>query len=110
MSAEVFPSLFSDIVVFAAHHKVLLPNDSKYPWRLTKRIVGEVNGIPTSHGVLVATNGIECFIEQGERLFRGHILWFVPDDLEDLEALSEERASNLQSPCEAKIRKQLEIY
>lgn len=110
MSATPFHQPFSDVVVFAAHHKILLPNDSKYPWRLTKRIVGEVNGIPTSHGVLVATNGIECFIEQGEALFRGHILWFVPDDLEDLEALSEERASNFPSPREQRIKKQLEIY
>jgi hypothetical protein len=107
---ETFQQPFSDIVVFAAHHRVLLPKDSKYPWRLTKRIVGEVNGIPTSHGVLVATNGIECFIEQAGGLFRGHILWFVPDGLEDLEVLSEERASKSPSPREQRIRKQLEIY
>ena len=50
-------------------------------WRRTKRIVGQVNGIPGSRGVMVATNGILCQIEQsGPVPFIGHIAWFVPDD------------------------------
>jgi hypothetical protein len=105
-----FQQQFSDVLVLADHFKTTLPKDDKYPWRLTERIVGEINGIPTSRGVLVATNGIECFIEQGEKLFRGHLLWFVCEDLDDLEVLEQTRASGNTSPREAKIRKQLEIY
>jgi hypothetical protein len=114
MSTTPFPSLDSDLAVWQERHKVLL-RDQKYPWRLTRRIVGQINGIPTSHGVLVSTNGIECYIEQEQgngkiKLFRGHIAWFIPDDLEDLAELSETRASKSPSPREAKVRKQLEIY
>jgi hypothetical protein len=39
-----------------------------------------------------------------------HLLWFIPDNLEDLEVLEQTRASNLPSKREAKIRKELEIY
>ena len=105
-----FQQQFSDVLVLAENFKTTLPKDDKYPWRLTKRIVGEINGIPTSRGVLVATNGIECFIEQGKNLFRGHLQWFLPDDFEDLGELSEIRASKLPGKREARIRKELEVY
>lgn len=53
-------------------------------WRWTKRILGEINGLPMSRGVLVATNGIICLIEQGgDSHFEGHLQWFVPDESED---------------------------
>ena len=114
MNTTPFPSLDSDLAVWQSRHQVLL-RDQKFPWRLTKRIVGQINGIPTSHGVLASTNGIECYIEQEQgdgkvKLFHGHILWFIPDDLEDLEVLSEERAPKNTSPREARIRKELEVY
>ena len=60
-------------------------------WRMTKRVPGELNAIPGSRGVMVATNGILCKIEQGEtRSFLGHIAWFVPDKDDDLEVVKKE--------------------
>jgi len=51
-------------------------------WRLTLRIPGEINALPQSAGVLVATNGILCLIDRGDReVFEGHLEWFVPDDM-----------------------------
>lgn len=49
-------------------------------WRFTKRIVGEINGLPQSRGVLVATNGILCRIERvALPPFEGHLDAFVSD-------------------------------
>lgn len=50
------------------------------PWKMTKRTVGEIVGIPGSRGILVATNGIDCYIERlGNDLFYGHLAWFVQE-------------------------------
>lgn len=55
-------------------------------WRLTDRVVGHIQGLPASHGMLLATDGILCYIDQGaERTvqpYLGHVGWFVPDDKE----------------------------
>ena len=49
-------------------------------WRLTEPRAGEINGLPNFRGLLVATNGILCYLEtETGRLFEGHIDWFVPD-------------------------------
>lgn len=50
-----------------------------HAWRLTHRIPGEIQGLPTTAGILVATNGVLCLIErQGQDHFEGHLDWFVP--------------------------------
>jgi hypothetical protein len=56
-----------------------------FEWRLLAiPLVGAVNGIPTSHGVAVATNGILVAIVQDERrLFIGHIDSFIADTQEN---------------------------
>lgn len=56
-------------------------------WRLTSRLTGEIQGLPGSRGVLVATNGVLCLIDTGANwLFEGHFRFFVPDiDIEDEE-------------------------
>jgi hypothetical protein len=56
-----------------------------FEWRLLAiPFVGAVNGIPTSHGVAVATNGILVAIVQDERrLFIGHIDSFIADTQEN---------------------------
>ncbi len=49
-------------------------------WRMVERKVGQIVGLPESRGVLVCTNGIQCFIEQADgRLYLGHYDWFQPD-------------------------------
>lgn len=48
---------------------------------MTKRVLGQIRGLPESRGFLMATNGVMCVIER-ETLFpyQGHVEWFVPDD------------------------------
>jgi hypothetical protein len=47
---------------------------------LDAQVVGQINGLPTSRGILRATNGILCLIEQPTGWFEGHLQHFVPDD------------------------------
>ena len=50
-------------------------------WRMVERQVGQIIGLPDSRGVLVCTNGIQCFIEQADgKLYLGHYDWFVADE------------------------------
>lgn len=53
-------------------------------WRLlTPRKSGEVNGIPTSRGLAIATDGMLVLIRQSDgSLFEGHLEWFEKDQLE----------------------------
>lgn len=71
--------LFTTVTQLFTRHEVIYHDSLN--WRLTPRIVGEINGLPGSRGVLVATNGVLCLIEQelGERLFEGHLDFFLPD-------------------------------
>ena len=77
-------------------------------WHFTKRIVGQVHGIPTSRGVMVATNGILCLIEQGDgKEFLGHIGWFLADKEDEQQDVKKAtKVSN--APLRSKYR--LEIY
>lgn len=82
MAANELPQQYTSVYAFFRAHGITLKNSEG--WRLTPRLVGEVNGIPTSRGILTATNGILCYIEQEidgrVTTFEGHIAWFVPDD------------------------------
>ena len=50
-------------------------------WRMVNDTpTGEINGIPASRGLLVATNGVECLIRQGaDSWFLGHYDFFRRD-------------------------------
>ena len=60
-----------------AEHGITFPN--KEEWRLTDRIVGEIHALPSSYGILTATNGMLCYIEQenGKMFGPAHIAFFV---------------------------------
>lgn len=61
-------------------HKKHLLDDRKTPFYLVEPELGEIAGIPTSHGIRVATNGIICLIELSDgSIFRGHNNWFIPE-------------------------------
>jgi len=82
-------------------HKLVYRDASN--WRMTKRIPGQINGLPHSGGVLVATNGIVCLIEQtgGDTIYEGHMGWFVPDagaDEEEVELLKAEKYRKAKKP------------
>ena len=84
---------YSDVQQFAKAHGILLPSAKVSYWRLTKRIVGQINGIPSIRGILTATNGILCFIESEAGVpLLGHIGWFEPDQADDREDVANECA------------------
>lgn len=65
-------------------HQLLLRNKLFYRrgrWRkLFPRPSGEVNGLPTSRGLAIATDGLLVLIERGDgTLFEGHLEWFKKD-------------------------------
>jgi hypothetical protein len=61
-------------------------------WRtIEPPIHGEINGIPTSRGTLVAASldGL-CYIQQPTGLFLGHIDWFIADHVDETEEVKSE--------------------
>lgn len=72
-----------ELIVLLARHGIR-PSGAYEQWRTTPRLAGEINGLPASRGVLVATNGILCLIEQADGLYEGHLQWFEPDGSQDL--------------------------
>ena len=68
---------FQSVDDFKRTFKSSLPKP--YDWRLIKPMVGEINGIPTSRGIAVATNGIIVAIMQNDGIVFGHLDWFVKD-------------------------------
>lgn len=51
-------------------------------WRMTKAEVGQIHGLPLSHGTLRATDGVLCYIERATDLFVGHLAWWEKDERE----------------------------
>lgn len=77
-------------------------------WRLTPRLLGQIQAIPQSRGILTATNGIDCYIVRGDQtLFKGHIGWFVPDEIEGLDELLEDSTPRLQVKRETQRKKDI---
>lgn len=72
------PPKYRSLQDFMSAQELTLPRNED--WRLCERHVGQVLGLPGSRGVLTATNGVLCYIEQADgRLFLGHLNWFVND-------------------------------
>ena len=66
-----------------AVHGIIFPKP--YNWFLLQpAMLGEVNGLPGSRGLAVASNGIIVLIERGNDLFFGHMDHFVEDKLEQV--------------------------
>ena len=68
---EILPP-FDSLSALQREMRISLPA-SREPWRLTTAQVGQINGLPTSRGVRVATNGVLCIIRQSE----DNVKWFV---------------------------------
>ena len=68
---------FQSVDDFKRTFKSSLPKP--YDWRLIEPMVGEINGIPTSRGVAIASNGIIVAIMQNDGVVFGHLDWFVKD-------------------------------
>lgn len=75
------------LVAFLRKHDVTIPFAQFDSWRMlqpTEQLVGEIQGLPESRGIVRATNGILCFIELSSgALFEGHYESFVPDPKEN---------------------------
>ena len=52
-------------------------------WRRVRPRPGHIHGLPGSQGVVTATNGILCTIDQNGRTFIGHYDFFVADKTND---------------------------
>ena len=65
------PQLYASINAFFEQWS--LPGDKRHEWRLTPVQVGQLRACPHSQGVLVATDGVRCYIETGDTLFLGHL-------------------------------------
>ena len=74
---------FDSIESFNRTFKAALPKP--YDWRLIEAMTGEINGIPTSRGIAVATNGILVAIMQNDGIVIGHLDWFVKDEEQPVE-------------------------
>lgn len=76
--ATILPQHYRSIVEFANANRLPI-STRQQGWRLVNPVHGEIHGIPGSHGVLIATDGILCYIERPHHdLFLGHIEWFEP--------------------------------
>ena len=96
------------VIKFANQYGLVLGR--KEHWRMTKPYNGEIQGIPTSRGVLKITNGIDCYIEQPDgRVFFGHVMNFKPDEIDskDWEALVKFPAREKVKSKEAMLRETL---
>lgn len=78
---------FSSVQDFFKFFNIQIPTKTRphnLEWRLTPRILGQISGLPASRGILCATNGILCYIDQGQSYsilpYCGHVQWFSPDD------------------------------
>lgn len=96
---------YANIYVFAAAHGITLKRDQY--WRLTDRLLGEITGVPNSRGILTATNGIDCYIEQERsgriELFLGHMDWFVADSGRDVETIKARAGISAPAPTRATV-------
>lgn len=57
----------------------IIRRDAK-EWRLVVPTEGQIYGLDNTHGTLLATNGMLCFIwraQEPETLFEGHLDYFV---------------------------------
>lgn len=70
-----------------------------FEWRLLALpVVGSINGIPTSQGTAIATNGILVAIVQGKYLFIGHIDSFVADETETVSLAQSVKVKKARQP------------
>jgi hypothetical protein len=101
---------YTSIYAFQRAHGITWP--ATEAWRLTERVLGEIVGLPGSRGILTATNGILCYIEQESfgrvETYLGHIQWFLPDGAKepvDVEALVRQpkKPSSRQAKLEAAL-------
>lgn len=71
-------NVFTSIVQLFHHYGIC--RRDMHNWRLIKEPpAGEIHGLPDSHGLLIATNGMLCFIQREgcKELFCGHLDYFI---------------------------------
>ena len=104
MARSIIPQQFQSIAQLKASYAIILPKP--YEWRLiAEPCVGQINGLPKTQGIVVATNGIECLIVQENGLVLGHNDFFVADDAPStdgaklLTRVPTKRSSRVATPC-----------
>jgi hypothetical protein len=76
VASQPFPTL--DQLVRSL--RVVLPKPRE-EWRLVRDpLVGQITGLPNFRGATLATNGIMVLLRnEVDRVYIGHLGWFVPD-------------------------------
>lgn len=78
-------------------------------WRLVKSEVGEVNGLPSSRGIIVATDGMLCLVYQTEKhFFLGHNEWWQADEREESGVLEEPSCNPAMKPPAKAVKELLD--
>lgn len=105
---ELLPQHFTSFSSFCEHFSIPRPRSLADQWRLTPRLLGQIQAIPQSRGILTATNGIDCYIVCGDQtLFKGHIGWFVPDEIDGLDDLLEESCPKVNVKRDSQRKKDI---
>ena len=79
MARIAFQSPYSSVAELKSLHGLTLPKP--YDWRLlSPALVGSINALPGTQGIAVATNGILVAVLQQDKIFFGHLDWFVADE------------------------------
>jgi hypothetical protein len=66
------------VVGWCNKHDINIPNI--LAWRWLDGILGEINGLPSSRGRAMVTDGVIVLIETADGIYRGHMGFFKPDD------------------------------
>lgn len=94
---------FSSVGHLTSTFGVSLPR-SKNEWRLlVEPLVGNIYGIPSLRGVVLATDGVLCLIARGEKLETAHLDWFVVDDNQPLKTTIVKLAKQPKTPKQPAI-------
>lgn len=84
---------FNSISHLCAAFKTTLPKPAT--WRLlSPAMVGEINALPGSKGIAIATNGILVAILQNTSLFIGHFDSFVVEQVVETDKQGKKQTAN----------------
>lgn len=94
-SAQTIQAGRDSFIRFATRHNIIVNHHSD--WRCVTPKIGQVRGLHTLRGKLVATNGILAYLEQPDTLSLIHLANFVPDPVEKAPSQGRARKQNNNS-------------
>ena len=91
----------SAVVGWCNKHDINIPNI--LAWRWLDGILGEINGLPSSRGRAMVTDGVIVFIETADGIYRGHMGFFKADGNEPgiVAKICKTKKSSVSKPAKA---------